>query len=305
MMLLAAAPAFANVDAWVADFKQEAVRQGISQSLVDEALANFDPDATVIRLDRKQPEGTMTLAKYMKNVLPASRISRARSELSNNYSAISAAASRYGVAPEVIVALWGVESNFGENQGNFEVVGALATLAYEGRRAEYFRKELLNALKIIDAGHIELHDMTGSWAGAMGQCQFMPTSFLAYAVDGDGDGRKDIWNTEADVYASIANYLGTVGWDATLPIIVKAHMPKGFDFKRYAGKEFRAFADWKQLGVDASGLRADATVKLVRIGKGQGAYYALATRNFDTLMNWNRSTYFAAAVSGLSEAIKE
>jgi membrane-bound lytic murein transglycosylase B len=307
MFALAAFPAYANVEGWVGQFKQEAAAQGISSPLLAEALDGFEPNATVIRLDRKQPEGVMSLGKYLHNVVPASRIARARNEYTANRSAIDSAASRYGVSPEAIVALWGIESNFGENQGSFDVVEALATLAYEGRRASYFRKELINALKIIDAGHIRLQDMKGSWAGAMGQCQFMPSSFLAYAADGDGDGRKDIWNTESDVFVSIAHYLSTVGWDATLPIIVKVDAAKTFDFKGHVGNHWRSVASWKRLGVEveSSTLAEDASVKLVRIGKGQGAYYALATRNFDTLMDWNRSTYFAAAVSKLSGAIKE
>lgn len=239
--------------------------------------------------------------------MPESRIERAREAYDMNRAAIDAAGARYGVNPETIVALWGVESNFGSNQGSFEVIEALATLAYEGRRAEYFRKELLNAFKIIDAGHISLRDMTGSWAGAMGQCQFMPSSFLRFAADGDSDGRRDIWNSEADVYASIANYLGTVGWDATLPIIVRAHVPKTFDFKAHVGHEWRSFAGWQQLGISAHHplLRDGTRLKLVRVGKGAGSELMLATRNFDTLMDWNRSTYFVAAVSKLSDELRD
>lgn len=305
-MLLGAAPAFANVDVWVERFKREARSQGVSPALLEEAFNGFAPNATVVKLDRKQPEGTLSFAEYQRKVLSPARVDRARDALSNHQSALQNVSARYGVNPQVIVALWGIESNFGDNQGNFEVVRSLATLAYEGRRAQYFRKELMNALKIVDAGHVGLNEMIGSWAGAMGQCQFMPSSFLAYAVDGDGDGRKDIWYSEADVFASIANYLTTIGWDATLPIIVRVNVPNSFDLKAHLGNDWRAFSGWQQLGVDAAPhprLTDGTLLKLVRVGRGEGAEFGLATRNFDTLMHWNRSTYFVTAVSKLSDAL--
>ncbi len=308
LLTMAALPAHACVDCWVTKFKQEAVQSGISQPLLDEAFADFEPNHTVIKLDRKQPEGTMGLSEYLRKVISNSRINRAQDELSSNAFAVQSAASQYGVNPEVIVALWGIESNFGDHQGSFEVVESLATLAYEGRRASYFRKELINALKIIDAGNIGLHDMTGSWAGAMGQCQFMPTSYLRFAADGNGDGRKDIWNDQADVFASIASYLSTVGWDATLPILVEAEAAKRFDFSRHLGNDWRSLASWKRLGISVAPDRrlSDATMlKLVRLGKGSHGQLGLVTKNFDTLMNWNRSTYFATAVAKLSDAIGE
>ncbi len=304
MFCLLSLPAHASVEGWVGDFKQEAAKEGISHALLEEAFADFTPQASVVRLDRRQPEGTMTLARYMHNVVPPARVARAREERSVHDATLSAASARYGVPEEVIVALWAVESNFGENQGNFSVVHALATLAYEGRRASYFRKELLQALKIVDAGHITLDAMTGSWAGAMGQCQFMPTSFLAYAADGDGDGRRDIWNSEADVHASIARYLSSVGWDAHLPILLEVTLPEGFDIARYLRHEKRALAAWQKLGVQVDASVSDtAMLALVRLGKGPSSRIVLATRNFDTLMHWNRSTYFAAAVSALADAM--
>lgn len=240
-------------DDWLDDFRQEAAEKGIRADTLDEALSGIAPLPRVIELDRRQPESTMTLEKYLRNVVPQSRIDKARALYRENRTLLREVSRRYGVQPEYIVALWGIESNFGERMGNFEIVHALATLAYDGRRSTYFRGELLNALKILDQGHIDVEDMKGSWAGAMGQCQFMPSSFLRYAVDHNGDGRKDIWGTKADVFASIAHYLSSEGWN-----------------------------EGQRLG-SADNKKS----------------------NFNVVLRWNRSRYFATAVGKLADAIRE
>jgi membrane-bound lytic murein transglycosylase B len=197
---------------WVLELQQEARLNGISDGIFQQAMRGAEPMEKVIVLDRKQPESTMTMEEYLKKVVPQARIQRARKEYEANLPLLKAVSQRYGVQPEYIVALWAVESNFGERMGNYAIVHSLATLAYDGRRSAFFRKELLNALTILQQGHISVDAMLGSWAGAMGQCQFMPSSFLRYAVDYNGDGRKDIWQTREDVFASIANYLSSEGW---------------------------------------------------------------------------------------------
>ncbi len=202
-------PAFAQ---WKTSFHEKALNAGISQRLVDEALADIYVNERVISLDRKQPEHKLTKEEYLRNVINDARIQKGRRLFAENRALLDEISKKSGVEPEFIVALWGLETGYGENTGNFSVVNSLATLAYEGRRREFFENELLSALLIIDQGHISLGNMIGSWAGAMGQCQFMPSSFLAYAVDYDGDGRADIWKNRKDVFASIANYLYTVGW---------------------------------------------------------------------------------------------
>lgn len=229
---------------WLAGFKRDAKAKGISQKTIDEAFASTDyPDRTVLRLDRKQPESTQTIEQYLEKVVSAQRIEQGRQLLAENKPLLDEVSAKYNVPPQYIVALWGIETNYGENTGGFSVVDSLATLAFDGRRSEYFSGELLNALTIIDQDHIEAYDMSGSWAGAMGQCQFMPSSFLTFAVDHDNDGKRDIWNTQADVFASIANYLSRSGWNTD--------------------KE----------------------------------------NNFNVLLKWNRSRYFATAVMQIAEGI--
>ena len=208
--------------------------------------------------------------------------------------------------PRFIVALWGIETNFGQLTGGFEVIPALVTLAHDGRRSEYFRKELLNALKIVDQGHIPLSRFTGSWAGAMGQCQFMPSSFLAFAADHDGDGHKDIWQNRADVFASIANYLKGHNWESNRAWGRKVRLPQGFDVKLASLENKKSLSDWKKLGVTASNgaalpqMALDAALVLPD-GPSGPAY--LVYDNFTRIMSWNRSTFFALAVGELADRI--
>ena len=201
-----------NFSAWLEDFKQRALYSGISHATLNAAFKNTYPLPKVINLDRKQPEHVQTKEEYLAKVINDVRIEKGRALLVENQLLLNNIAAQTGVEPEYIVALWGLESGYGENTGNYSTINALATLAYEGRRREFFENELLSALLIIDQGNISAEKMKGSWAGAMGQCQFMPSSFLAYAVDYDRDGRTDIWGNRQDILASIANYLSRVGW---------------------------------------------------------------------------------------------
>lgn len=229
---------------WLADFKERAVANGIARSTVNRSLKIAEPIERIITLDKKQPEKKLTMEEYMANVISDARIIKGRELYEKNYDLLNTISAQYGVEPEFIVALWGLETGYGKNTGGFNVLSSLATLAYEGRRREFFESELVSALLIIDQGHIEPSEMRGSWAGAMGQCQFMPSSFLAYAVDYDGDGKTDIWSNKQDIFASIANYLRTVGWGAS------------------------------------------------------------EEQKRQTLMHWNRSTYFVASVFKMAEEIK-
>lgn len=199
---------------WVDNFRSEAVSQGISEKTINSAFSNIEHVDAVISLDRKQPENKITLEEYLARTVTASRIKKGQNELAANKDLLDDVSRKYSVPANVIVALWGMETSYGENTGNFSIIPALATLAYDGRRSEYFRGELMNALKIMDAEKLSADDFQGSWAGAFGQCQFMPGSFLKYAVDFDGDGKRDIWYTQADIFASIANYLHSEGWNA-------------------------------------------------------------------------------------------
>ncbi len=293
-----------SYDAWLSDLRQQAAREGVDTRTLDEALDGISFQERVIELDRKQPESTKTFQQYIKNVVNEARINRAIDEFESHRQTLEATSKQYGVQPEYIVALWAIESNFGERMGTFNVVEALATLAYDGRRSAYFRGELLNALKIIDAGHISAADMLGSWAGAMGQCQFMPTSFLSYAVDADGDGKKNIWQDEQDVFASIANYLSSVGWNEE----VYSSMKISATSKQYrAYKQKKLTLDgWRKLGIAHTQYDESTAQYNLMSGNsnGSGPYY-LVSENYYNILKWNRSRYFALAVGSLAESIRQ
>ncbi len=292
---------------WVNAFKIDARKAGISQPLLDQAFIGVTPKARIIELDRKQPEGKLTFAQYKKRVISQARIDQGRRLYRQHRTLLNKISAQYGVQPQFIVALWGIETSYGNNTGGFGVVPALATLAYDGRRSSFFRKELINALKIIDGGHINLANMKGSWAGAMGQNQFMPSSFHAYAVDGNGDGRRDIWTTLPDVFASTANYLSKSGWNGNQRWGRKVKLPAGFP-KSLTGKKIKkSILEWKSMGVTLPNGRPLPHVPGIRAsiitpdGTAGPAYITYG--NYRTIMKWNNSTYFATSVGLLADLI--
>ena len=310
MPLLAAAPlktwaqAVPGNDfaAFIDGVRRDATAQGVRAATVDAALRRAEFLPRVIELDRKQPEHTMTLAGFLDKVISQDKINDGRAALAENAPLLARVQQRYNVQPRFVVALWAVESDFGKVMGNYSVVSALATLAYDGRRASYFRPELIQALRIIDQGNISVEGMLGSWAGAMGQCQFMPSTFLSYAVDFDGDGKRDIWSNRADVLGSIANYIGSLGWRGDQGWGRSVTVPPNFDTKMIGLDVKRSTADWSRMGVraaDASPLPGvDASLLLP---DGSGGPALLVYDNFRTIMKWNKSTYFAAAVGMLAD----
>jgi membrane-bound lytic murein transglycosylase B len=260
--------------AWLAGVRAEALRAGVDQGTLDATLGSVEEIPRVLELARNQPEFKMTFDRYLEIVVSDERVKNGRAMLRENRAMIDRFAAPAGIPTSIVVALWGIESNYGTRLGDFEVVPALATLAYNGFRAQFFRGQLIAALKILSQGHVGLHAMKGSWAGAMGQCQFIPTSFLAYAADGDGDGRMDIWTNKADVFASIVNYLRRVGWRAGVPW----------------GEEV------------AAGTAAGQGARIVRpAGAGGPAYRT--TENFRAILRWNQSDFFGLAVGLLSDKI--
>ncbi len=291
---------------WVQEFKTEAGEKGIDEQLLNLAFHRLEPNNRIIELDRKQPEGTKTFTQYLRDVLPQSRIDKGRALYRQHKPLLDKIAGEYGVQPRFIVALWGIETNYGGYTGNFSIIEALATLAYDGRRSEFFRSELLKALQIVQDGHISLDDMTGSWAGAMGQCQFMPSSFLNFAVDYNGDGRKDIWNDLEDTFASIANYLSQSGWNDELTWGRPVQLPEKFNYALADGKSWEQLSSWQAIGVrridgsDLPDVPVEAALTLPG-EKDETAY--LIYRNYDVILKWNRSRYFATAVGTLSNKI--
>ncbi len=295
-----------NFPEWLEGVRAEARERGLKPETISSALDGLTPIPRVIELDRKQPEFTLTLQDYLSRVVNENRVKKGRRLLRENAALLKEVTSKYKVQPRFVVALWGIETDFGRLTGGFKVVPALATLAHDGRRSAYFRKELFNALKIIDQGHIAADAMMGSWAGAMGQSQFMPSSFLNYAVDYNGDGRRDIWTTRADVFASAANYLASVGWrnDQTWGRLVK--LPAAFDASTIGLKTQKRLSEWQTLGVrraDGSDLpKRELTASLVKPSKSDSRVY-LVYDNYRAVLRWNRSDYFATAVGTLSDRI--
>ncbi len=292
---------------WVQELRQEATEKGINPGILDEAFRGMMPIERVIALDRKQPESTLSYEQYMQKVVPQARVDRARKLYHENRTLLEAVGQQYQVQPRFIVALWAVESNFGESMGDFEIVHALATLAYDGRRSEYFRGELLKALEIINQGHVGVHAMKGSWAGAMGQCQFMPSSFLNYAQDYNSDGRKDIWATKADVFASIANYLHSEKWNGEEGWGRKVKLPHGFDMSLTDIKQTKTISEWKRFGVRLANGDAlpDGSIEasVIPVNRENGAPYYIVYNNYKVILKWNRSRYFATAVGTLADKI--
>ena len=297
-----------DFNTWLDELKTEAKRQGISQKTIDNTLIGIKPIPRVIELDRKQPEFTLTFAEYLKRVVSDRRITIGKSKLKKHEELLRQISSKYGVQSRYIVALWGIETDFGRITGGFPVISSLATLAYDGRRSKFFRKELLLALKIVDGGHILAKDIVGSWAGAMGQNQFMPSSFHAYAVDYDKDGSKDIWKTLPDIFASIANYLSKSGWQADQTWGRPVSLPENFSRKFLGRKIKKPLGEWQQLGVrKLSGQdlpKRNLLSSIIRPEKGQIGPAFVIYNNYEVILKWNRSNYFATAVGTLSDKIK-
>ncbi len=309
-MFLIASPVFGEgtFEQWMKKFKAEAIEQGISPTLLDQAFEGVAPIPRILELDRKQPESRMTFSEYRQKIVSQQRIQQGRRMMTQYRGLLEEIGQRYAVQPRFIVALWGIETNYGKNSGGYHIIGALATLAFDGRRSQYFRMELLNAFRILQDGHTSLDTMMGSWAGAMGQCQFMPSSFLKLAVDYNGDGRIDIWNTPADVFASAANYLSKSGWRGTQIWGRRAQLPPEFNTQQASLKITKPLPVWQNMGIrqhDGSDLphsTIDASIVLPD-GKTGPAY--LVYNNYRVIMKWNRSTYFATSVGLLADAFVE
>lgn len=291
--------------AWIAGFSREALAAGIRPATVQQVLAHATLQPRVIELDRAQPEFNRTPWAYLDSAVSAQRIAQGQAKRAEHQAAIDAAATRYGVPSSIITAIWGMESNYGSNFGTFRAVDALATLGFEGRRAAWARSELLAALRILDQGDISDERMVGSWAGAMGNTQFLPSVFLAYAVDADGDGHRDIWGSIPDVAASTANFLARMGWQAGQPWGVEVRLPPGFDYARAELNVRQTATQWAAEGVQGvAGQQLpalDATSIATPAGARGPAF--LVGPNFRAILRYNNSVSYALAVGLLARQI--
>jgi membrane-bound lytic murein transglycosylase B len=285
-------------DAFVRALRAEALGDGIRPDVLNAALTGLSPNPKILQLDHHQPEFTLSWAQYRARVLPDSRLQAGAEAYRRNRPLFGQVEQRFGVSPGVIVGIWGLESGFGAKTGNYGVVEALATLAYDGRRASYFRAELMNSLRILNDGDISPRGMTGSWAGAMGQPQFMPSSYLHYAVDFDGDGRRDIWTSLPDVFGSVGNYLAKCGWRLGEPWVQPVMVPANYHgaSDRDAARPLGA---WEAVGVrriDGTRFsRADVHGALV-LPDGAGGEAFMVYANFHVIRRYNPSDYYALAV---------
>lgn len=309
-----------SFETYVANLKKEAIEQGYETEFVEKSFADIKYLKRAVKADKNQPEFIETLDTYLPKRVPEWKVSKAREAYKENLPLLEKIAKQYGVQPRFIVSLWALETNFGRIQGKMPIIDSVTTLAYDGRRETFFKKQLFASLEILKQGHIPQDKFVGSWAGAMGQCQFIPTSFLAYAADGDGDGKKDIWTNRADVFASIANYLKQEGWDDNKTWGRQVLLPEGFDHKHIMPKGSRGrsqwlknfaasektLAQWRALGVTRMDKRplpeVDITAALIMPDDAKGRMY-LAYDNYKSLMHWNRSYYFVTSVGYLADRI--
>jgi membrane-bound lytic murein transglycosylase B len=307
-----------NLDAkfveYLAQLRTEAEDRGFADDLLDVAFASIKMREKVVKADKNQAETKLTLDKYLGTRVPDWKVIQALEKMQEHAVLLDKVEKKYGVQKRFIVALWGNESNFGRIQGSNPVLSSLVSLAFDGRREALFKKQFFAALTILSEGHVAIDDFTGSWAGAMGQSQFMPTSFLSYAVDGNGDGKKDIWSTPEDVFSSIANFLAKEGWNHQQTWGRQVKLSDGFDINTlntYSGlakNKMQIMLEWSNLGVtkfDGAALpRVNVKASLILPDDASGRIY-LVYNNFHTLMRWNRSLYFGVSVGYLADRIRK
>ncbi len=300
----AAVPA-APFPQWLEGVRKEAMAAGISGDFLSAALAGVRPIKRVIELDRRQPEFTLTFWKYLDNAINPERVRRGREVMAKHQKPLQENARRYGVPPRFIAAFWGLESNYGKHTGVFPVLGAVATLAHDKRRSRFFRGQLLAALTIMNRGDVDIR-VKGSWAGAMGNFQFIPTTYRDFAVDADGDGKRDMWNSFPDMFASAANYLSRSGWRTGWTWGREVQLPKGFRLD-LAGLNIRKpLSQWRALGIKRIGggaLPSGVAEASVILPAGYKGPAFLVYKNYRTILTWNRSILFAIAVGHLADRL--
>ena len=304
-------------DTWLAGVRTQALAQGVRAETVDAAFAGLEPDPRVLVFDARQPEFVQTFAEYLQARVTPARVASARKYYEQNRAILRAIGARYQVDPQYLVAFWGLESSFGNYQGKYQVIRSLATLAYDPRRQTFFTRELLAALRVLDEGHVPLAEFVGGWAGAMGQNQFMPSSFLNYAQDFDGDGKKNIWGNRQDVWASIAYYLNQNKWQAGKPWGLEVDIARPVDFASVmpasAPGGCRAMRDqtrpqtlaaWAASGVTPRQVTPDngQQYRMVVAEAGERVGY-LVGANFNSILSYNCANKYAVSIGLMADRI--
>lgn len=308
-----------NFEVWLEAVRVEALKRGIKREIVAKALTGFKPIRRIIQRDRNQPEFKLTMARYQRRVVTSRNITIGRKKAKIYAKLLNSVAAKYGVQPRFILAIWAIETRYGAIEADVPLIPSLATLAFDARRSKYFRRQVFAALEMVNRGYIDLNSLFGSWAGAMGQPQFMPSSYLAFAQDFDGDGRRDIWKNEGDVFASIANYLAKHGWQSDMTWGRAVKVPPGLVAQlgkpnRRAAPGCRArtsaqkrLSQWQKLGVrkiDGSNLPTrDLKAALIRPDGDKGDAY-LVYRNYAAIMAYNCAHLYAVTVGTLADRIK-
>lgn len=289
---------------FVRQLRVEAIEQGIRPEVFDRAFQNVHaPNRSVLHLDKTQPEKRITYLQYRNTRVDPYRIKLGRREMLKHKDLLNEIGSKYGVNPCVITAIWGLETSYGRFRGNFPVIQSLATLAYDKRRSDYFRNELMIALHMLNDGQVSFEDFKGEWAGASGHCQFLPSTWKNYAVDYDQDGRADIWNNLDDALASIANFMAKNGWQTDQPWSVEINLPSQFDNQLIGTKTTKTVGEWVKLGVtpvDEEFPNENLPASII-YPEGGPAY--MVFNNFKTILKWNRSNYYAASVGYLADKL--
>jgi membrane-bound lytic murein transglycosylase B len=308
-VLAAPASAYAQAgdfQACLQTIKADAVRQGVPESIADRALQGLTPDPKIIELDSRQPEFTQTYAKYVGSSVSADRIAKGQQRLAQNRALLDAIQAEYGVPPQYIMAFWGMETNFGSFMGDFGVVRSVATLACTTKRREFFSNETVQALRILVLDRMTREQLRGSWAGAMGNMQFMPSTFIKWGVDRDGNGRIDLWSSLPDSFASAANYLRGVGFKPGLPSSEEVFLPQGFPLDQADSTIEKPVKAWAAMGVKRAGgaplPNVDDPSSIILPAGWRGPAFILYP-NFKAVMNWNRSTLYALAIGILARQI--
>ncbi len=306
---LVAAPAFAQDADFLAclqNIKTEAVRQSVPAQVVDRAFQGLMPDPKVVELDSRQPEFSLTYAKYIGNSISPERISKGQQMMARHRTLLGELSRDYGVSPQYLIAFWGLETNYGTYMGDFQVVRSVATLACATKRAAFFTNETVQALRILAMNHMTSQQMKGSWAGAMGNMQFMPSTFTKWAVDRDGDGKVDIWSSAPDALTSAANFLRGIGFKNGLPSSDEVVLPKGFPLEQADTTIEKPVRAWAAMGVKRAGggaLPASDEPSAIVLPAGWRGPAFILYPNFKAVMNWNRSTLYALAVGILARQI--